>query len=51
VRAALGDVARLFVVADHRGHIVPAAHERVEDGGADVAGRAGEKDPQRGRMS
>ena len=42
--AALGDAARFFVVAYERGHVVPAAHERVEHGRADVAGRAGEKD-------
>ena len=51
MRAALRDAARLLVVADQRGHVVAAAHERVEHGAADVAGRTGEKDPHRGRIS
>ena len=51
MRAALGDVAGLFVVADERGHVVSAAHERVENGGADVARRPGQKDPHRGCVS
>ena len=51
MRAALGDAARLLVVADERGDVVPAAHQRVEHGGADVAGRASQKDPHRGCVS
>ena len=43
--------ARFLVVAHERGDVVSAAHERVEHGGADVTGRAREKDPHRGRIS
>src|SRR4051812_33284318 len=46
--AALGNAPRLFVVADERRHVVSAAHQRVEHGRADVAGRARQKDPHRG---
>jgi len=51
VRTALCDAARLLLVADQRGHVVSAAHERVEHGGADVAGRASQEDSHRGRIS
>ena len=47
--------ARLLVVAHERRHVVAGAHQRVEHGGADVSGRAGQEDshgglslPQRG---
>ena len=43
--------AAFLVVAHERRHVVTAAHERVEHGGADVSGRAGQKDPHRGRIS
>jgi hypothetical protein len=49
--AALRDATRLLLVADQCGDVVSAAHERVEHGGADVTGRAREKDPHRGRIS
>jgi len=51
LRAALRDAARLLVVADQRGDGVSATHQRVEYCGADVAGRAGQEDPHRGRIS
>jgi hypothetical protein len=51
MRAALGDAAGLLVVADERGHVVPGAHERVENGGADIARRSSQKDPHRGCVS
>src|SRR5476651_1852268 len=50
--AAAGlDAPRFFVVAHERRHIVPAAHERVEYGAADISGRAGEKDAHAKRNS
>ena len=49
--AARGDSRGLLIVAHERGHIVPAAHERVEHGRADVSGRARQKDSHRGRIS
>jgi hypothetical protein len=51
VRAALRAGAGLFVVANECGDVVPAADERVEHGGADVACRSGQKDPHRGCVS
>ena len=49
--AARRNGARLLVVTHERGNVVAAAHERVEHGRADVAGRAGQEDPHRGRIS
>jgi hypothetical protein len=40
MRAALGDIAGSFVVAHECRDVVPAAHKRVKNGGADVARRA-----------
>ena len=49
--AALGDAARFVLVAHQRGHDVTAAHQCIENGGADVSCGASQKDPHRGRIS
>ena len=49
--AAFCHAARSLAVADQRGHRVSAAHERVENSGADVSRGAREKDSHRGRIS
>ena len=43
--------SRFLIVAHERRHVVRAAHERVENGGADVACRASQKNSHRGRIS
>jgi hypothetical protein len=51
MRTALRDAARLFTVADERGHVVAATNERIENCGTDITRRARKKDPHRGRIS
>ena len=45
--AALLHAARLAGIAHERRHLVPAAHQRLENRAADVAGRARQKNPHR----
>jgi hypothetical protein len=49
--AALRDAPRFFFVTHERGHLVAGAHQRIQYGGADGVGRAGQKDPHEGRIS
>jgi protein-L-isoaspartate O-methyltransferase len=51
VTAALRDTPRFFFVTDQRGHLVAGAHQRIQYGGADGVGRAGQKDSHEGRIS
>ena len=50
-RPARGDARRLVVVAHERRHVVPAAHERVENGRTNVSSGAREENPHEGRIS